>query len=593
MHGKAMRCIALMLLVGMGTGAAVAQQETKVEPGGVAATEVQAAAEEKARQEADARIAKHKAKEEARAEAERQKAEQQAKAEAEKQAAAEAKAEAARLKAEQKAQAEAEKQAAAEAKRAAQAEAMRVKAEQKAQSEAEKQAAAEEKARQEAEARIAKHKAKEEARAEAERLKAEQAKARAEKQAAQIPANSPEVLVEQWVKDWAGKDVDGYLSRYDIGFRPAGGKDRKSWEAKRRSQIGAASSIKVRAENLKIEPQGELMATANFMEIVEVGDYKKTSHKKLLLVRGDRDGEWKIREEKEATKREVKAEAARVKSEQEAEEKARQEAEAGAARLKTEQEVQAVAARANAEKKAKAEEQVVAVAMQSAEVETVRMKAEQTPQAVAQATAETKAENKPGNKPEKQKADRSDMLVGFAQKALLKSPDELSRWHNFQAADNDTPAAQGGDFPRFDITLDSGREHGQSQINNYGVNTKNITFTLTQMLYDGFATRNEVRRLSNAQLARYYELLDASETAALEAVRVFYDVSRQRRLFELTEDNYVRHRTAYEQIKLKVAAGVGRRVDLEQAAGRLALSESNLTVDNANVHDVSARFQRV
>lgn len=209
--------------------------------------------------------------------------------------------------------------------------------------------------------------------------------------------------------------------------------------------------------------------------------------------------------------------------------------------------------------------------------------------AVAQQGVKAEAETKAA----KSKIDRKDMLVDFAQKALLKNPDVLSRWHNLQAAVNETTVAQGGYFPRFDLTVDSGREHGQSQIDNYGVNTKNITFTLTQMLYDGFATRNEVRRLNNAQLARYYELLDASESTALEAVRVFYDVSRQRKLFELTEDNYVRHRTAYEQIKLKVAAGVGRRVDLEQAAGRLALSESNLTVDNANVHDVSARFQRV
>jgi adhesin transport system outer membrane protein len=181
------------------------------------------------------------------------------------------------------------------------------------------------------------------------------------------------------------------------------------------------------------------------------------------------------------------------------------------------------------------------------------------------------------------------MLVDFVQKAVLENPDVLSRWHNFQAAIGEMDAARGGFLPRLDVTVGGGREHTDT----YSVNTKKYTFTLTQMLFDGFATLNEVRRLNNAQLARYYELLDASETAALEATRAFYDVTRQRKLFELTEDNYVRHRTAFEQIKLKVDAGVGRRVDLEQAAGRLALSESNLTVDNANVHDVSARFQRV
>jgi adhesin transport system outer membrane protein len=90
-----------------------------------------------------------------------------------------------------------------------------------------------------------------------------------------------------------------------------------------------------------------------------------------------------------------------------------------------------------------------------------------------------------------------------------------------------------------------------------------------------------------------FELHDASENAALEAARAYLDVLRYRRLVTLAEENYVRHRSVFDQIQEKVKAGVGRRVDLEQAAGRLALSESNLLTETSNLHDVSARFQRV
>lgn len=213
---------------------------------------------------------------------------------------------------------------------------------------------------------------------------------------------------------------------------------------------------------------------------------------------------------------------------------------------------------------------------------------------VGVATAQEPKVDEPPAKPAKPKAQQRDMLLEFAQKAVLNNPEVQMHWHNLEAAVNEKDSAKGGFMPRLDITADAGRERGASLFTPYyDVNTRDNSVTLTQMLYDGFATRNEVRRLSNAQLARYYELLDASETAALEAVKAFYDLSKQRELFELTEENYVRHRTAFEQIKLKVEAGVGRRVDLEQASGRLALSESNLILDNANVHDASARFQRV
>ena len=190
-------------------------------------------------------------------------------------------------------------------------------------------------------------------------------------------------------------------------------------------------------------------------------------------------------------------------------------------------------------------------------------------------------------------AAHGDMLADLAQKAVLKNPDVLSRWHNFQSAGKEIDAARGVYFPSVDLSAGGGRERNQSVFETTTLNRNNLSLTLTQMLYDGSAARNEIRRLTNTQLSRYYELLDASENVALETARTYYDVLRHRKLYALTEDNYVNHRTVFEQIQQKVQAGVGRRVDLEQAAGRLALSEANLVADNANVHDASARYQRI
>jgi adhesin transport system outer membrane protein len=62
---------------------------------------------------------------------------------------------------------------------------------------------------------------------------------------------------------------------------------------------------------------------------------------------------------------------------------------------------------------------------------------------------------------------------------------------------------------------------------------------------------------------------------------------------QLAEDNYVQHRYAHGQIQSRFRAGVGRGVDLEQAGARLALAESNLTTETANLHDVSSRYLRI
>ncbi|MBL8437176.1 MAG: TolC family outer membrane protein [Zoogloeaceae bacterium] len=181
-----------------------------------------------------------------------------------------------------------------------------------------------------------------------------------------------------------------------------------------------------------------------------------------------------------------------------------------------------------------------------------------------------------------------------AQRAVVSNPEVQARWHVFQAAGNERESARGGYFPRVDLTAGVGTERRHNTgLEDQDFQRRGVTLGLTQMIYDGFATSSDVSRLGYARLTRYYELLDASESAALETLRAYTDVERYRELVKLAEENYVRHRQVFDQIRDRVQAGVGRRVDLEQASGRLALAESNLLTEATNLHDVSARYQRL
>lgn len=185
-------------------------------------------------------------------------------------------------------------------------------------------------------------------------------------------------------------------------------------------------------------------------------------------------------------------------------------------------------------------------------------------------------------------------LSEAAQQAVLQNPEVQARWRAFNGTLAQQDAARGGYFPRVDITAGAGREHlEQPNQADKDFNRRSLSASLNQMLFDGFATRSEVRRLGYLKLARYYELLDISENTASEASRAYYDVLRYRKLVKLAEENYAQHRLLFDQMEQRVKAGVGRRVDFEQAGGRLALSESNLLTEVTNLHDVSARYQRI
>ncbi|MES2048962.1 MAG: TolC family outer membrane protein [Pseudomonadota bacterium] len=184
-------------------------------------------------------------------------------------------------------------------------------------------------------------------------------------------------------------------------------------------------------------------------------------------------------------------------------------------------------------------------------------------------------------------------LKESTQQAILSNPEVLARWHNFQAAGSEREAAVGAYLPSVNLATGTGRDQSDSRLGRSEFNRNTTTLSLNQMLYDGFATRNEVRRLDRTRLVRLFELYDASENIALEVVRAYSDILRYRKLVTLAEDNYVRHRTVFEQIQRKAKAGVGRRVDLEQISGRVALAEANLLTETSNLHDVSVRFQRL
>jgi adhesin transport system outer membrane protein len=193
-------------------------------------------------------------------------------------------------------------------------------------------------------------------------------------------------------------------------------------------------------------------------------------------------------------------------------------------------------------------------------------------------------------------AQSNEALKAAAQQAINTNPDVTARFNAYRAAADAVDVARGGYFPRLDLSASAGRDRDRIDSRtpqNQSISRSGASLTLSQLLWDGLATQNEVGRLGHEKLARYFELLDATEQTALDAARAYYDVLRYRRLVQLAEDSYVQHKSAFNQIQSRFKAGVGRGVDLEQAGARLALAESNLSTELSNLHDVSARYQRV
>lgn len=193
----------------------------------------------------------------------------------------------------------------------------------------------------------------------------------------------------------------------------------------------------------------------------------------------------------------------------------------------------------------------------------------------------------------------ANQLGAAVSKSVLTNPDVLNRWHQFQASVQDRQIAWGRYLPTLDILYGTGYEQRESPLFTVAptgerrYNFQQARAVLRQNLFEGFASENEVKRLEHASMVRFFEMIEVSEQTAFETTKAYLDVWRYRKLVEFAEDSYATHRVIYEKIKERAQSGVGRKVDLETAAGRLALAESNLLTETSNLHDVVARYQRI
>jgi adhesin transport system outer membrane protein len=191
-------------------------------------------------------------------------------------------------------------------------------------------------------------------------------------------------------------------------------------------------------------------------------------------------------------------------------------------------------------------------------------------------------------------ADSSHTLQQIVEKTVTSNPEVQARYHNFTAAEQETLVTRGRLLPQLDLTSTyRDQEKMVPDPGNTGIPENRTALVLRQLLFDGFITSNEMNRLSHASRVRFYELQSTMQKVGLEATRAYLDIQRYRQLSDYAKDNYVTHKQFYDRIEERVLAGVGRRVDLEQASGRLALAEANLLTELTNLHDATANYQRL
>jgi len=184
--------------------------------------------------------------------------------------------------------------------------------------------------------------------------------------------------------------------------------------------------------------------------------------------------------------------------------------------------------------------------------------------------------------------------------AVKTNPDVLAASNERNAVSKEVNQAKAGYFPTLDLAIGTGFEstdspstRGNNDHNKERMNRDEASLNLRQMLFDGMATKNEVRRHTARTNSRAYSVFGAAENTGLESVNAYLNVLRRQGLVDLASTNLEAHERTHDQIRLRSERGVGRKADMDQSQGRVSLAKANLISEESNLRDQETDYLRV
>ncbi|MDW6093120.1 TolC family outer membrane protein [Vibrio rhizosphaerae] len=178
---------------------------------------------------------------------------------------------------------------------------------------------------------------------------------------------------------------------------------------------------------------------------------------------------------------------------------------------------------------------------------------------------------------------------------LATNPELESSFNQYQSKLQNSRASEGAYLPKVDLDAGIGYEGIEPAAANAKENTdltrKEVTISLTQLIWDGSSTLNDMgRTTAEAEASRYQLLADASDKA-LEVTKLYLDAEKASDVLTLSEANLQIHKKIYRDIKRRTESGLGSTADVTQVEARVAKAEANLLAAQNNLFETHSKFK--
>ncbi|MBA5762937.1 TolC family outer membrane protein [Vibrio sp. 404] len=177
---------------------------------------------------------------------------------------------------------------------------------------------------------------------------------------------------------------------------------------------------------------------------------------------------------------------------------------------------------------------------------------------------------------------------------IINNPEIKAAFNEYQSKYYDSEASEGAYLPQLDLDAGIGYEAVDlASGTNDELTRKEAKLSLTQLIWDGHSTINDMSRTAaDAESVRYQLIADASDMA-LEVSRIYLDSTKAFEILQLSEANLAIHKEIHRDIKRRVESGIGSTADLSQVEARIAKAHGNLIAAQNNLFDSHTQFTRL
>lgn len=183
----------------------------------------------------------------------------------------------------------------------------------------------------------------------------------------------------------------------------------------------------------------------------------------------------------------------------------------------------------------------------------------------------------------------SETIMGAMSRAYDNNPDLAAARAGLRATDEGVAIAKSGYRP----TISGSVVGAVTDINGNTSNSVTGTISITQQLFDGFATKNNVGVAKSAVFAGRENLTSTEIDILQSAAQAYANLARDNQLVSIRRQNikFLQEQLNAAQSRLRV--GEGTRTDVSQAQAQLASAKASLTAAIAQAKSSSAVYVQI